>query len=109
MVDFAKETIKGKLVDDSVVDIVFYKYINMPQKQALLSKYTDKLKVKGNEPVWEVDFSGLYQGVLERLFVKEDNNFKIDDIVPESIEDYMSKKVQSFLTLGMGSVNKSID
>lgn len=109
MVDFAKEIIKGKLVDDTTVDIVFYKYINMPQKQELLRKYTDKLKVRGNEPVWEVDFSGLYQGVLEKLFVVSDNQFKIEDIVPESIEDYIGQKVQSFLTLGMGSVSKSTD
>jgi hypothetical protein len=109
MVDFAKETIKGKLVDDTEVDIVFYKYINMPQKQEILRKYTDKLKVKGNEPIWEVDFSGLYQGVLDKLFVESDNNFKVTDIVPESVEEYIGKKVQGFLTLGMGSTNKSTD
>jgi hypothetical protein len=109
MVDFAKETIKGKLVDDTEVDIVFYKYINMPQKQEILRKYTDKLKVKGNEPIWEVDFSGLYQGVLDKLFVESDNNFKVTDIVPESVEEYIGKKVQGFLTLGMGSTIKSTE
>jgi len=109
MVDFAKETIKGKLVDDTEVDIVFYKYINMPQKQEILKKYTDKLKVRGSEPIWEVDFSGLYQGVLDRLFVKDDNKFKMEDIVPESVEEYIGQKVQGFLTLGMGPASKSIE
>ncbi len=110
MTSFAKETVKGKLVDDSEVDIVFYKYINMPQKQELLRKYTDKLKINsGSEPIWEVDFCGLYAGVLDRLFVKEDNQFKMEDIVPESVEEYIGKKVQSFLMLGMGSISKSTD
>ena len=109
MVDFAKEKIKGKLVDDSDVEIVMYKFINMPQKQELLRKYTDKLRVRGTEPEWVVDLPGLYSGVLNQLFVVTDNEFKVVDIVPESIEEYIGKKVKSFLTLGMGNQTKSTD
>lgn len=109
MVDFAKESIKCKLIDDTDTEVVFYKYINMPQKQELLRKHTDKLIVRGSEPEWVVDLPALYGSVLNMLFVTSDNNFKVTDIVPESIEEYIGAKVKSFLTLGMGKIEKSID
>ncbi len=109
MVEFAKETTRCKLVDDTEVDVVFYKYINMPQKQELLQKYTDKLRIRGEDPEWVVDLPALYNGVLNKLFVASDNAFKVTDIVPESIEEYIGTKVKSFLTLGMGHEKKSTD
>ncbi len=104
----ATETIKGKLIDDSDVDIVFKKYITMPQKQALLKEYSQNIKVRNGVPEWEVNLSGFYGGLLKVIFVKESNNFGVDDIVPESVEGYLGEKINNFLIMGMGS-KKSTD
>jgi len=102
--DFAKEEVQVTLIDGTETKVWLRKYINLPQKQELLRKHTDKLRIRGNEGgEWIVDFTGLLKSTIEMIYVKEDNpGITIDDIVPQTIEPHVAEMVKGFLLMGMG-------
>lgn len=109
--EFAKEEVLVTLVDGTERNIWLKKYINMPQKQQLLKQYTEKLKMRGNDAEWLIDFPGLQKGLLDILWCPVENKeITLNDVVPESIEPYVTEKMKDFLTLGMGkTVTKHTD
>ena len=102
--EFAKEEVQVTLIDGTETKVWLHKYINMPQKQDLLKRYTEKLKMKGSDVEWIVDLPGLQKGLLDILWCTTENkDITVNDIVPESVEGYLKDKMKNFLTLGMGT------
>jgi hypothetical protein len=99
--EMAKENIEAEFIDGTKGQISVCKYINLFQKNKLLTEYTDKLKISGKDNSWIVDFPGLIKGYFEIIWdVNGNKDYKISDIVPESIEGYVMVKVKSFLRFG---------
>ena len=105
MIEFAKEEIDVLLVNDEPAKVFLYKYLNMPQRQALLSQYTKKLGFRGTGVEMEIDIAGLQEALLRKLWVTTANNeLKIEDVAVDSINPYLSEKMKGFLTLGLGNI-----
>jgi len=105
MIEFAKEQVEVVLVNDEPSKVWLYKYLNMPQRQALLSQYTKKLGFRGTGIEMEIDIAGLQEALLRKLWAKEANGeLKIEDVSVDSINPYLAQKMKGFLTLGLGDI-----
>jgi hypothetical protein len=108
--EMSKEDIKVRLINDEEVTVKIKKYLTMPQKQELTKRFTNRLQIRGNDNIWEIDICGLTNAIIEKLWSVEDNvGISLSDVVPESIEPYIGPKVKDFLSMGMGSQTKSTD
>ena len=105
MIEFAKEQVEVLLVNDELAKVWLYKYLNMPQRQSLLSQYTKKLGFRGTGIEMEIDIAGLQEALLRKLWAAEANGeTKIEDVSVDSINPYIAEKMRSFLTLGLGDI-----
>ena len=99
--EMAKEKVKVKLINDEEVEVTIRKYITKPQKEEIAKRFTDRIQLRGDDNLWSVDYPGIINAFIEKLWSPEDNiGITLNDIVPGSIEVYIAPKVKDFLKMG---------